>query len=70
MGGYTDKSNSEGGTMNQKSLRNTVQEMHKYMSIIVPTKTCQCTGCNKASKDTAWYMPVMGITKIPLYMWS
>ena len=37
--------------MYRKSLRNTVLEPHKYMSIMASTKTCQCTGCNTAYKD-------------------
>jgi hypothetical protein len=66
--GVTQINQIQRGAMNQKSLRNTVLETHKYMSIIVPTKTCQCTGCNKVSKDTTWYMPVIGTTKMLLYI--
>jgi len=63
MGGRYHTNQAQWGAMNQKRMRNTVLEPHKYTSIMASTKTCQCAGLNTASKDTSQYM---GTTKMLL----
>jgi len=56
MGGRGNTNQAQWGAMNQKSMKYTVLEPHKYTSIMASTKTYQCTGHNTASKDTSQYM--------------